>query len=104
MVPFNTAISAYNSVAKPLPGLDTAGTDSQAAGLPSFEDFFKSSVENVIDVSHKAESVSAMSLVGKASASDVVTAMTNMEMTMRETTKIRDEMVSAYEDIMKMPI
>jgi flagellar hook-basal body complex protein FliE len=34
----------------------------------------------------------------------VVVAMTNAEMTLQEVSKIRDQVVSAYEDILKMPI
>ena len=104
MIPFNTAINAYNSVAKPMQGMDTGTTDAQAVGLPSFGSLMKESFQNLVDVSHNAEQVSAKSLVGQASAGDVVTAMTTMETDFREFTKIRDGVVSAYQDILKMPI
>ncbi len=108
VVPINTAINAYNSVAKSMgmQGMDDGGaTNALATGSgPSFSDFFQSSIENAIQVEHKGEDVSAKALVGKASANDVVVAMTNAEMTLQEVSKIRDQVVSAYEDILKMPI
>jgi flagellar hook-basal body complex protein FliE len=101
---FNNAINAYNNAAKGT-GLGTPGAgDADAAGGPAFSDFLASSVSEAIGTMHKSEDVSAQALVGKASANDVVVAMTNAEMTLNEVTKIRDQVVSAYEDILKMPI
>jgi flagellar hook-basal body complex protein FliE len=103
VVSFNTAINAYNNAAQAM-GLGTNNGGADAASGPSFGDFLQSSVTEAVGTMHKSEDVSAQALVGKASANDVVVAMTNAEMTLQEVSKIRDQVVSAYEDILKMPI
>ncbi len=103
VVPFNTAINAYNSVAKSI-GVPSSDEGASASTGPSFSDFIQASVQDAIKTEHTGEDVSAKALVGKASANDVVVAMTNAEMTLQEVTKIRDQVVSAYQDILKMPI
>ena len=103
VVPVNAAINAYNNVAKGLAGPATQES-AGSAGTPSFGDFMQSAVENVIDAQHTAESVSGKALVHQASANQVVVAMNNAQLSLQEFTKIRDSVVSAYEDVMKMPI
>ncbi len=100
--PVDKAISAYNSVASSFAQQGAAGADATSG--PSFSDFLSGAVESAIQTGHTAESVSAKALVHQASANDVVVAMTNFEMTMQEVTKVRDQVVSAYQDILKMPI
>jgi flagellar hook-basal body complex protein FliE len=104
MIPVDKAISAYSNVASSFAGQGAAGGDTVSTSGPSFGDFLSSAVESAIDTGHTAEAVSAKGLVHQASANDVVSAMTNFEVTMQEVTKIRDQVVSAYEDIIKMPI
>ena len=102
VIPVDKAINAYSSVANSFAQQGASGGD--AVGSPSFGDFMSSAVSSAIETGHTAESVSAKALVHQASANDVVVAMTNFEMTMQEVTKIRDQVVSAYQDILKMPI
>ncbi len=103
MIPVDKAINAYNSVASSFAQQGATSAGEVTTG-PSFGDFLSSAVNSAIDTGHTAENVSAKALVHQASAGDVVQAMTNFEVTMQEVTKIRDQVVSAYEDIIKMPI
>ncbi len=102
MIPVDKAINAYSSVANSF--AQQGASSGEATTGPSFGDFLSSAVESAIDTGHTAENVSAKALVHQASANDVVMAMTNFDVTMQEVTKIRDQVVSAYEDIIKMPI
>ena len=43
-------------------------------------------------------------ILGKAELTDVVEAMTQAELTLDATKVIRDQMISAYQEIMRMPI
>ncbi len=103
VIPVNQAINAYTNAANNLAQQGMGGADATSSG-PSFGDFLSDAVESAVQTGHTAESVSAKALVHQASANDVVVAMTNFEMTMQEVTKIRDQVVSAYQDILKMPI
>ena len=102
VLPVNQAINAYSNVANSFASQGASGGDT--VGGPSFGDFLSDAVTSAIDTGHTAEAVSSKALVHEASANDVVVAMTNFEMTMQEVTKIRDQVVSAYQDILKMPI
>ena len=48
--------------------------------------------------------MSAQAAIGKADLTDVVTAVTNAEMTLQTVTAVRDKVVSAYQEILRMPI
>ena len=103
-IPVNTAINAYNSVAKGFTGGGQDAANVGSSGGSSFMDFMQDAVQNAMSTEQKGEQVSAAGLVGKASANDVVVAVNQAEITLQEVTAIRDKVVSAYEDILKMPI
>ena len=52
----------------------------------------------------QGEAVSLKAATGKADITEVVTAMNNAEMTLQEVTAVRDRVISAYQDILRMPI
>lgn len=52
----------------------------------------------------KGEAVSAKAAVGKADLTEVVTAVTNAEVTLQTVTAVRDRVVNAYQEILRMPI
>jgi len=51
-----------------------------------------------------AETVSAGAVAGNADLVDVVTAVSNAEMVLESVTAVRDRVISAYQEIMRMPI
>jgi flagellar hook-basal body complex protein FliE len=53
---------------------------------------------------HKSEQVSAAAVVGKADLTEVITAVTNAELTLQTATTVRDKVVQAYQEILRMPI
>ena len=54
--------------------------------------------------SRAAEQVSADALVGRADINDVVMAVGNAEMGLQMVTGLRDRIIEAYQEIMRMPI
>ena len=101
VVPVNMAINAYNNVAK---GIASPVADTAQAPGSSFGDVLGQALQSAINVEHKSEAVSAQALVGKATPNDVVLAVTNAEVTLQEVSAVRDKMINAYEEIIKMPI
>ncbi|HZS82007.1 MAG TPA: flagellar hook-basal body complex protein FliE [Stellaceae bacterium] len=94
-----SAAAAYANAAKPAaPGL--AARESGG----SFGDLLKQAAESAIGTLKEGESVSAQALAGKADISEVVTAVSNAELTLQTVTAVRDRVISAYQDIMRMPI
>ena len=72
---------------------------------PSFGEILKQGLEGAAQTLKAGEAASAAAVTGKAtSLNDVVNAVTAAEMTLQTVVAIRDRLVSAYQDIMRMPI
>jgi flagellar hook-basal body complex protein FliE len=105
--PSAAAANAYAALARV--GRDTANIGSGAAtGDPASGPNFGSILKNVIDaVSEAAQKSDAQSqavATGKANMVDVVTAVAETETAVQTMVAVRDKVISAYEDILKMPI
>lgn len=102
---FNAAVNAYNKATKtggmPTPELDS---DAGAAGRPGFDDLLTESLSTAKNTAYKSESISAKSLVGDAELHELVTSVTNAELTLNTVVAVRDRVINAYQDILKMPI
>lgn len=76
-----------------------------AAPQPAeFSEVLRQSVENVVDGQKAAERQSMMAVAGQADLAEVVAAVANAELTLQTVVSIRDKMVQAYQDIIRMPI
>lgn len=103
----NNALAAYAQVAKSVSGSDApgAGEDVAASGDGvSFASLVKDGVKAVADAGHKSEEQTKLGLAGKADIRDVVSAVTNAEVTLQTVVAVRDKVIGAYNDILKMPI
>jgi flagellar hook-basal body complex protein FliE len=100
----NDAISAYRAAQRGVtPG---SGMDSREAAPtgPSFGSLVKEAVQQAITTQKQSEQVSEAAVKGKASMTDVVLAVNNAETTLQSVVAVRDKVVSAYQEIMRMPI
>jgi flagellar hook-basal body complex protein FliE len=79
-------------------------TDASAPGGTDFGATLQRAVEGVVEQSRDAEAQSMQALSGGGNITDVVTAVSKAELALQTTTAIRDRLVQAYQDIMKMPI
>jgi flagellar hook-basal body complex protein FliE len=77
---------------------------SGAAAGNGFGDVLGRAVQGVIDTSQTAEAKSLQAIAGGGDITDVVTAVSKAQLALQTTTAIRDRVVQAYQDIMKMPI
>lgn len=110
---FSKAISAYNSAVKNTHDISKSLTQS-ATGLSaqgsqptkgtSFADLVGEALQNSRDTAYKAEQISTQGLLGKADLSDVITAVSGAELALNTVISVRDRMITAYQDIVKMPI
>lgn len=76
----------------------------QTPQTESFGDILKNSVVNSIDTLRAGEAASAKAVSGEASLPEVVQAITASELTLQTVVAIRDRLVSAYQEIMRMPV
>ena len=102
------AASAYASVARIAsessslalvrqPGAETSGEGSFASVL-------KEAIGSVAEMGRKSDAQTRAAAGGKANIVDVVTAVSETEVAIDAVVAVRDRVIAAYEDIMKMPI
>lgn len=86
-------------------GASAANGNVAASG---FDGVLGSTLERMVtstrDTIGKSEALSAQAIAGKASLSQVVSAVNEAELALQTVMSIRDRVISAYQDIMKMPI
>ena len=70
----------------------------------SFSDFLKQKVGESIDTLKGSERTQAKAVTGEADLTDVVQAVTSAEMTLQTVVAVRDRLINAYQEIMRMPI
>lgn len=94
------AAYARNAKAATLPAMEPSVKDP----AQNFSDLVSQAVGNAIETGKVGEEMSAKAIAGKADLREVVTAVTNAEVTMQTAIAIRDRVVQAYKDIISMPI
>ena len=73
-------------------------------GQASFADFLEQSAQGAMDTLKQGEAMSGKAVTGEADLIDVVQAVTAAEVTLKTVTAVRDKVIVAYQDIMRMPI
>ena len=89
-----------------------AAAQSQAAGAAGpaaepaggFADLLKSAMGDAVQASRHAETQMVKQVQGKAQLIDVVTAVSSAESSLNTVMAIRDQVINAYQEIMRMPI
>lgn len=71
---------------------------------PSFGDLMKTAAQESLNVMKAGEAASAKAVTGEATLQDVVGAITQAELTLETVVAVRDRLISAYQEIMRMPI
>jgi len=75
-----------------------------ATGGANFASMLQDAITSTVNTSQTAEKVSLGAISGKADVVDLVTAINNAEMTLQTVVAVRDKVVQAYQEIMRMPI
>ena len=70
----------------------------------SFGDVLKNTAINTIQTLRAGEAASARAVSGDASLPEVVQAITASEVTLQTVMAVRDRLVGAYQEIMRMPV
>lgn len=106
VVPASGVANAY--AAGKLPGLAGPAESTPLSGaVPargSFPDLVTDAVKSAVNTVREGERMSAAGLQGKASVQEVVQATMSAELTVQAVVSVRDKLVNAYLDIMRMPI
>lgn len=101
-----SASKAYANAARAVSesaGPQLAGGPQQVQG-PSFGDVLQHAIGGVVHTGQKADHAIANAAIGKGDLVDVVTAISAAEMSLETVVAVRDQAISAYQEIMRMPI
>lgn len=81
-----------------------AGRAAQTGELPDFSAMVGSALGSVRESGQAAETQAAAVAAGKADVVDVVTAVAESEAAIETLVAVRDRVIQAYEEIMRMPV
>jgi flagellar hook-basal body complex protein FliE len=104
-VDFSTAVNAYRQAA----GAVSAGKPAPSVAQPeedqgSFASMVTDSLKQAVKDGRQAETLSMKQIAGEADLKDVIAAVANAEQTLETVVAVRDKVLSAYQEILKMPI
>ena len=78
--------------------------DLGATADGGFGAMLQRALNGAVETGHVAESKAMQAIAGDGNLTEVVTALSRAELALQTATAIRDRVVQAYQDIMKMPI
>ena len=100
-----TPLAAAKAYASAQGAASVSGTGAAgAAAGPSFADLHKGAIDNTVQSSKAAEAQMAAQVQGKAELIDVVTSVAAAEASLETVMAVRDQVIAAYQEIMRMPI
>ena len=106
--PFNAATAAYGNASRLINQAAKPTTDLTALAAPnagnSFADMLAQQVQGVVNSGKTSDAMALDMVNGKANVVDMVTALSETEIAIQSMVTVRDRVISAYEEIMRMPI
>ena len=102
-----SAASAYANIAKLATGVGKppgASMPGSETGVGSFGDVLKQAMQSVSEAGQKSDAQASAAVQGKGNMVDVVTSVAETEVAINAVVAVRDRVIQAYEEIMKMPI
>lgn len=100
-----TAASAYAKIARLNdPGASLAKSLGSEPAGPSFGSLVKDALGAVAQAGRRSDAQAQSMAAGKANIIDVVSAVAETEVAIEALVSVRDRVIQAYEEIMRMPI
>jgi len=97
-------VAQIGELMPPVPGTANTGTPGSPAGAKDFASYVQDAAIESVGTLHRGEDMSKAGIAGKADLNDVVAAVNDAEMTLQTVTTLRDKLVQAYQEILRMPI
>ena len=103
---YASALAAAENILKKVEasGVDTGMGQASGAQGSSFADMIGQALSASAAKGYNSEAVATRALAGKADITDVVTATTDAETALNTVVAVRDRVISAYQDVIKMAI
>jgi flagellar hook-basal body complex protein FliE len=94
------AVKAYAAVQDSAP----ADKSKLISGGSNFGDLVQNAIDDAVKASKHAETQIGAQVQGKAALIDVATAVSSAQASLETVMAVRDQVISAYQEIMRMPI
>ncbi len=98
----NQVINAYKDASRGVSG-DSAGSEI-ASGGDEFASLVKGAIREAIQIGERGEQLSIAGINDKADLTQVVTAVAEAEVTLQTVVSVRDKVIDAYREILRMPM
>ena len=99
-VDLTSAINAYTNANRMARG----AVPTDGGGGQSFGKVLQDAATGLVDSLNKSEKTSLQAVTGKADLAAVTEAVTNAQMALQTAVALRDRVIAAYQDIIKMPM
>jgi flagellar hook-basal body complex protein FliE len=83
---------------------DTGDSAVQGTDPAAFGAALQRAIEGAVDAGHAADAQSMQAIAGGGNITEVVTAVSKAQLALQSTVAIRDRVVQAYQEIMRMAI
>jgi flagellar hook-basal body complex protein FliE len=103
ITPSATAVNAYRNLGI-RPGTAAGNTGAATPTGDSFAATLKDAAQSAIQNLKASEQQSVNGVAGQVDIRDVVLAVNNAEVTLQTAIAVRDKVIAAYQEIMRMPI
>jgi len=100
----SVAANAYAALARLTDHAGLSKSAGEASAGPSFGELVREAVSSLTQASRHSDAQTQAMAAGKANIVDVVTAVAETEVAIDALVSVRDKVITAYEEIMKMPI
>ncbi len=103
--PISNVASAVNAYARTVQNATRPGIEARDAGQDEeFADLVKGAIREAVAIGKEGERQSLAAVKEQADLGDVVTAVAEAELTLQTVVTVRDKVIEAYKEIIKMPI
>jgi len=101
-VNFADAVNAYQKIARrdSLPGIESRKDDNNG----DFAAVLRNATQDAMGALRDGERQSLAAAAGTADLTDVVTAVGKAELTLQTVVSLRDRVIQAYQEVLRMPI
>jgi flagellar hook-basal body complex protein FliE len=102
---YKDALRAAEDIIQKVSASSSQSTSETASVADSgFFGMVESSLKSAANTGYNSEKISTLGLSGKAGIADVVNAVNAAEVSLKTVVALRDKMIGAYQDIIKMQI
>ena len=98
-----SAVKAYNNAASGK-AFDSLKPQSDDIKQGEFADLVRSAIDEAVRIGERSENLTIQGINERADVSKVVTAVAEAEVTLQTVVSVRDKVIEAYKEIMRMPM